>query len=65
MATFRPLRGQAIITGIVKSDGRNFCKNRCYELSEKVETVKCSLGHPMGLLLGHDNLCEVGQSKNK
>ena len=48
-----------MITGIVKSDVRNVSKNRCYELGEKVEEVKCSLSHPMGLLLGHDNLCEV------
>ena len=50
---------------IVKSDGRNFSKNRCYELSEKVDKVKCSLSHPMGLLLGHDNLREVMTAKNK
>ena len=54
-----------MITRIVKSDGRNFSKNRCYELSEKVDKVKCSLSHPMGLLLGHDNLREVMTAKNK
>ena len=54
-----------MITRIVKSDGRNFSKTRCYEFSEKVEKVKCSLSHPMGLLLGHDNLREVMTAKNK
>ena len=31
-----------MITGIVKSAGRNLSKKRCYEIGEKVEKVKCS-----------------------